>query len=636
MRLSQSIAWLVVGLGILCVSACSGESVDEDGAGGSAASTGGGGTGGGGTGGGGTAGDTGGTGAADTGGTGGSTGGTGGTGGGPIVQVDKVDLLFMIDNSASMADKQKVLAATVPTFVNRLASPNCVDSSGAFVAKVGATESCPAGSSREFPPVTDLHIGVITSSLGGHGADVCSDLPTQNWNPRQEDMAHLIDRAPSGNVATYENQGFLNWDPSQTDVPPGEGDPAALAESFGQIARGAGQDGCGFESSLEAWYRFLVDPVPYERIVPVPCFSGDTSKQCRGPEGIDQVVLQQRADFLRPDSAVVIVMLTDENDCSVVDGGQNFLALQALDGTGSFHLAHGTDACKTDPHDPNCKSCWEVSATDFPECAVGWPNPDRDDTLNLRCYRQKERFGIDFLYPVERYVEALTETHLADGTVSPLFCGDPSGATDCAEPMRDPSQIILTGIVGVPWQDLANDPNDLSAGYKSTSQVDWNMILGDPSQNIEPADPLMVESIDPRAGVHPVTGQPLAAPGSGVTNSINGSEWNIEYRADLQYACIFKLPQPLDCSLPENAFGCDCNSSPESPLCWDGTGYGTMQHYGKAYPGRRHLSVLQGIGDQAVVASICAPNLVDPNAADYGYTAALDALTVRLGRNLQP
>src|SRR5437762_605146 len=42
-------------------------------------------------------------------------------------QLDKVDLLFAIDNSASMGDKQALLAAAVPTLVGRLLNPRCVD-----------------------------------------------------------------------------------------------------------------------------------------------------------------------------------------------------------------------------------------------------------------------------------------------------------------------------------------------------------------------------------------------------------------------------------------------------------------------------------------------------------------------------
>ena len=135
--------------------------------------------------------------------------------------------------------------------------------------------------------------------------------------------------------------------------------------------------------------------------------------------------------------------------------------------------------------------------------------------------------------------------------------------------------------------------------------------------------------------MHPILGTALASPGSGVQNPINGAERDIPMGNDLQYACVYALPDPLDCTLSENIFGCDCASATASPVCWNGSSYGTTQYYAKAYPGQRHLSVLRGIGLQAVVASICAANLSDPSRADYGYRAALDALTDRLAENLR-
>src|SRR4051794_38317858 len=41
--------------------------------------------------------------------------------------VDKVDLLFAIDNSASMGDKQAILAEAVPDLIKGLLNPKCVD-----------------------------------------------------------------------------------------------------------------------------------------------------------------------------------------------------------------------------------------------------------------------------------------------------------------------------------------------------------------------------------------------------------------------------------------------------------------------------------------------------------------------------
>src|SRR5690606_20394751 len=40
--------------------------------------------------------------------------------------VDKIDLLFVVDNSISMADKQQILKDAVPVLVRRLVQPTCV------------------------------------------------------------------------------------------------------------------------------------------------------------------------------------------------------------------------------------------------------------------------------------------------------------------------------------------------------------------------------------------------------------------------------------------------------------------------------------------------------------------------------
>jgi hypothetical protein len=40
--------------------------------------------------------------------------------------------------------------------------------------------------------------------------------------------------------------------------------------------------------------------------------------------GLDTTILAQRTAFLRPDSLVAVIMLADENDCSVMDSGGRF------------------------------------------------------------------------------------------------------------------------------------------------------------------------------------------------------------------------------------------------------------------------------------------------------------------------
>jgi hypothetical protein len=58
--------------------------------------------------------------------------------------------------------------------------------------------------------------------------------------------------------------------------------------------------------------------------------------------------------------------------------------------------------------------------------------------------------------------------------------------------------------------------------------------------------------------------------------------------------------------------------------------YSNVQVRAKAYPGIRQLQVLQGLGDQGVVASICASNVSNLSAADFGYRQAVAALVGRI------
>ncbi len=70
--------------------------------------------------------------------------------------IDKVDLLFMIDNSASMGDKQTILSLAVPLLIGRLVGPNCIEStSGNVVGTAQPDGTCPAwGASTSSLPCT--------------------------------------------------------------------------------------------------------------------------------------------------------------------------------------------------------------------------------------------------------------------------------------------------------------------------------------------------------------------------------------------------------------------------------------------------------------------------------------------------
>ena len=569
--------------------------------------------------------------------------------------VDKIDLLFMIDNSVSMADKQAVLAEAVPDLVRRLVDPNCVKlENGVEIPVPKENGECPAGAQREFEPVKDIHIGVISSSLGAFGSEYCNpDRPSQ-YNPTMTDMAHLLSRGPNGGtVPTYENKGFLQWDPDGQKSPPGEANEANLSATFRDLVVGVGQSGCGYEQSLEAVYRFLIDPEPFATY----SFEGKSVIL----EGVDETILQQRKDFLRPDSLVAIVSLSDENDCSLIAGGNFWRVLES-----AYELPRGTSACEENPNDPCCGPC--LASWNFPDGCPGLSDPicqdnggrwPKDALPNLRCFDQKRRFGFEFLYPVQRYIDGIQQrvvpNRAGEMVQNPLFSDLQCGGVNC-KPERDDSFIFWAMIVGVPWQDIArvNEQGvpDLKLGYMTTSEMmelagedgnkfsRWDVILGDPkaSPPVPPLDPLMIESVEQRQGVNPITGDPIIPTGNPPppldANPINGHERNIKSGDDLQYACIFRLPQSNnssnnDCSQTDNDW--------QDPLCQNpaDNSFGKEQFSAKAYPGTRHLEVAKGLGEQAIVASICPANLDDASAPDYGYRPAIGALIERLKTRLR-
>src|SRR5688572_17171530 len=95
--------------------------------------------------------------------------------------IEAIDLLFVIDNSISMADKQALLRQAVPQMVSRLITPDCVDDDGNRRPNDGA--SCATHGAEfapEFSPVDNIHLGVITSSIGGFGSAHCSDPTTHH------------------------------------------------------------------------------------------------------------------------------------------------------------------------------------------------------------------------------------------------------------------------------------------------------------------------------------------------------------------------------------------------------------------------------------------------------------------------
>jgi hypothetical protein len=171
---------------------------------------------------------------------------------------NKVDLLFVIDDSPSMAPKQVELKARFPEFVK------AIDRLGSGGSKVS------------------YHIGVITTDVGAGpftlGSGQCAPGGRGGKLQPKGAAADVGCLAPLGGLNFIE----LNQIANTSNLPTGQD----LAKTFSCMAS-VGDKGCGFEQPLESVYRALHDRPP------------------------------ENANFLRDDALLVVVFVTDEDDCSV-------------------------------------------------------------------------------------------------------------------------------------------------------------------------------------------------------------------------------------------------------------------------------------------------------------------------------
>ena len=596
--------------------------------------------------------------------------------------IDKVDILFVIDNSASMGDKQEYLAQAVPDLVTRLVTPNCVDPVSGTVygpSDAQGNGTCAQGK-VEFPPVHDMHVGVLSTSLGtrlsdqyGGGAGIICD-PTQTvtvngntFNNHNDDRAELLNRSGAAEtpLADAGTLNYLNWFPASNPKNQGKApspgappisDATQLISDFTGLIQGVGNYGCGIESQLESWYRFLVQPDPYDSL------ALDSNSHAQW-NGVDTTILQQRAAFLRPDSLVAIIDMTDENDSEIdvrAVGGQGYLLMAQ-----NFEPPRGTSGCAEDGNDDGltdpttCNSCqFASSASSDPSCELG-PFSAQNDwgfNANLRHVHMMQKYGLSSLqFPIQRYQLGLTSKTVPDRNgeypsgaqsyqglthldcTNPLFAASlPDGsstdaATLCNLPpgTRTPDLIYYAHIGGVPHELLQQDPTSPDSPPKEIlADADWKAILGNDPLNFDYTgiDPHMIESYQPRAGIP----TPSSSGPPATLDADNGYDWVTDQGSqhvlavDREYACTFPLTTPRDCTNPSDPtvkYACDCPPStgltPQQlpPICNPSTP--TQQVGAKTYPTQRELLLAKLMGQQGFISSLC-PIHVQPAAGRDG------------------
>lgn len=277
-----------------------------------------------------------------------------------------VDVLLVIDDSHSMEEEQASLAAELPRVVEVLATG---DFDGDGVPEATAAH--------------DLHFGVVTSDMGagGYRLALCEGA---------DDGILRTEGRPDSCDDSYPS--FLEVVPSD----PGA-DPSAVAADLACLGR-AGTDGCGYEQPLEAGLKAL----------------SPSDGAVRFADGGGGHADGANAGFLREGSILVVLVLTDEDDCSAADP------------------ALFDPAGETYPGD-----------------------------LNLRCFEHPEA-----LHPVERYVDGWLATRRDPRNFFfAVVAGIPSDLT------ADGSTTDFDGILADPRMEERRDPAAPSALQPSCEDV---------------------------------------------------------------------------------------------------------------------------------------------------------------------
>ncbi len=176
----------------------------------------------------------------------------------PVTVNRNVDILFVIDDSPSMADKQANLSTNFINFINVL---NTIQGG-----------------------LPDVHIGVVTTDVGTKATQDAMPGPAIG----QLSNGGCSGTGDAGNLQTFGQAvtGTYISDIKQPNGTRTKNYTGNLDQVFGAIAKGAGAGGCGFEQPLEAMKRALNNN-------------------------------PQNAGFLRPDAYLAVVFIADEDDCSM-------------------------------------------------------------------------------------------------------------------------------------------------------------------------------------------------------------------------------------------------------------------------------------------------------------------------------
>jgi hypothetical protein len=186
----------------------------------------------------------------------------------PLFVDRDVDLLFMIDNSNSMEQEQKLLAKQFPKLIEVLRSSK--------LGPVGCTTNC---------RIPNLHVGIVTSDLGAGSYNLpsCETAGGDGGKLIYAPRVRTGCATPKDKWISYTDGTSNVTDLSTTD------EVTKVEDAFACLAE-VGTGGCGFEHQLESPKKALDENVN-------PGFMRNDPRNNK-------------------DAFLVVVLLTDEDDCS--------------------------------------------------------------------------------------------------------------------------------------------------------------------------------------------------------------------------------------------------------------------------------------------------------------------------------
>ncbi|MCH1572231.1 MAG: hypothetical protein L7S64_12870 [Longimicrobiales bacterium] len=313
----------------------------------------------------------------------------------PLGSATQVDLLFVVDNSSSMATEQRGLVQSAPGLVERLLDAGLDVRVGITTTDMGH-RACPAFGSNDTTP-----------EYGALRAVSCTERPEEFEWPHSSPTINAI------NSACYFNCAELlggNWSIAPTAVDGSDdlvarpwlemwadGTSNIVGDSWANALRCAlpqGIDGCGFEEPLEAMHAAVLG-------------SADPQHSNFG--------------FLRDEALLAVVILTDEVDCSTnPDVGE--LVFSAYPSTVPSIFANGDKTTSAD--------CWNAGTVCVGDGAPYETCEPQSYNLSGEAVPSDDDPSLDIsfqpvLWPVGRY-ERLLQSRLRRPVVA-VLSGVPVG-----------------------------------------------------------------------------------------------------------------------------------------------------------------------------------------------------------------